>query len=209
MDYTSLEPKKKKNAAFNSLFFVAILIVGAMGQLEISFSATEGRSSATTDWDDLEYDGPYRQKKDEQILAPTLDIFNFVEKKGHRYFLKAHILKKKREEEDRLKRAEQYVLRTRKAGYYDCPTCYKQYGEMNIFLPKNAILKYGVTVHGKGRYTTEFYKRNNCRYEIQFTGNYFECLLEEKDKIYNYLITKENMRRDTPLISTPWNCNSN
>jgi hypothetical protein len=205
MERTSVEPDKQNRNIMPFLLGLILFIAALTGQFSIDFSIMD------YDPDEVQYDGPLAPEHQRMPAPddPTQKIFEYVEKRGNQYVLKQHILRKKQEEEDRLARSEQYVLKARTAGYYECPTCVKQYGRMRIYLPAGAILKYGVSTRGEKRYSTRFFREKNCRYETQFVGNYYECLLQEKEKIYLYLISDENMSRDTPLISTPWNSNSN
>lgn len=196
---SALTAKKKRNI-FGLLFVIAFLIAGLSGQFKLAPTLFKKKVVSAP----KEGDGKKGNNTD-----PTRRIFDLVEEKDGYYLLQAHLLKKKREEEARLANSEQYVLKTRSSGNYDCPTCLLQYGSGTIYLPKDAVLKYGVSTKGAARYPAKFYRKHNCRYEVQFVGNYYQCLLEEKNKIYYYLISDENMSRDTPLIQTPWNRTTN
>ncbi len=92
--------------------------------------------------------------------------------------------------------AEQYALIAKKAGYYPClhnPT-------KLIFLNIGEVWKYGVTINGeKVRYTTKYLQENNLLYRIEFSGDYAQCLAQEKIKLFNYPLLLENLARADSL----------
>ena len=78
---------------------------------------------------------------------------------------------------------EQYALVASKNGWYPC---YKCETKKRIYLYKGEIWKYGKTCNGQdGRYSNGL-PELELDYIIQFSGNESECLIEEKNKIYNY-----------------------
>lgn len=92
--------------------------------------------------------------------------------------------------------AEQYALRAKKAGYYPCLHNHTKV----IFLKIGEIWKYGVTVNGeKVRYTTKYLQENDLLYVIEFSGDYAQCLAQEKLKLFNYPLLPENLARTDSL----------
>ena len=87
---------------------------------------------------------------------------------------------------------EQYVLRARGNGNYTCYTC----SDSTYFLKKDEVWKYGVTrKKEKGRYKAAFLRENNLYYEIQHTGNLYECAIQEQVKLRLYPVLPENLAR--------------
>ena len=119
------------------------------------------------------------------------------------YKLSADRLAKRTKEIERIEshrynkpNCEQYALVASKNGWYPC---YKCGTKKRIYLYKGEIWKYGKTCNGQdGRYSNglpEF----ELDYIIQFSGNEGECLIEEKNKIYNYPNLPECKKRDFVL----------
>lgn len=110
-------------------------------------------------------------------------------------------LRVKRQEElkkqiEEIEDAEQYALKVEMPGWYDCYLCPGR----KIFLNAFAIWKYGVTRKGeKVRYSKDFLRKGRLRYEVQFRGNYTQCLIEEKRKLFNYPLMPENLQRPDSL----------
>lgn len=102
-------------------------------------------------------------------------------------------LKKQIEE---IEDAEQYALKAEVSGRYDCYFCPGR----KIFLNAFSIWKYGVTRKGeKVRYSKDFFGKGMLRYEVQFRGDYAQCLIEEKRKLFNYPLLPENLQRPDSL----------
>lgn len=102
-------------------------------------------------------------------------------------------LKKQIEE---IEEAEQYALKAEVPGWYNCYLC----SGGKIFLNTFSIWKYGVTRKGeKVRYSKDFLGKGRLRYEVQFRGNYAQCLIEEKRKLFNYPLLPENLQRPDSL----------
>jgi hypothetical protein len=101
----------------------------------------------------------------------------------------------------RIKRASQYVLRAVNDGYYPCYNCRH---DSRIFLYKGEVWKYGVT-YAERRYRNSWLERMNLIYQTEYRGTVEECLIQEANKIYNYAILPENVKRATPLIRPPGN----
>lgn len=104
---------------------------------------------------------------------------------------------------DELDNSEQYVLRAAANKYYPCYSCPNQ---DSILLMVGEVWKYGATSKGEsGRYSKRYLRKEKLRYEVQFRGNYAECLKEEQRKIYQYGYLPENLWRSKPLIRPPGN----
>ncbi|MEM6696816.1 MAG: hypothetical protein AAF599_00370 [Bacteroidota bacterium] len=98
--------------------------------------------------------------------------------------------------------AEQYALLAERDDYYPCPSC-KNRGR--IFLFKGEVWKYGVTTKKQaGRYPNGL-PAENLTYLVQLRGNIYQCLAEEKRKIYQYPILPENLKRTVPSLRPPGN----
>jgi len=92
---------------------------------------------------------------------------------------------------------EQYALVARKNGWFPCYNCGTS---DSIYLYKDEVWKYGKTCFGEqGRYPNGL-PIENLRYEKQLDGTEKECLIAEKEKIYNYPNLPECLRRDIFLI---------
>ncbi len=105
-------------------------------------------------------------------------------------------LDKRDKEIKQIKRAEQYALVAEIDGMYECLTCPSKW----IFLHAGEIWKYGVTrIGATNRYGGEYLARRKLNYVVQFTGDYAQCLIEEKRKLYDYPILPENRFRPDSL----------
>ena len=92
--------------------------------------------------------------------------------------------------------AEQYALLARAPGYYECLHCLTGL----VFLNRFEVWKYGVTDQGeKVRYSVNYLDSRNLLYSIQFQGDYAQCLMEEKRKLFYYPLLPENLARPDPL----------
>ena len=137
------------------------------------------------------------------IIGLTLKPFLEVDDKGRVRLAKWRKEKLEKELKD-LDKAEQYVLRAKRSGIFECFSCPNS---NTIYLSTGQVWKYGVTTKGeRGRYATTL-EGKNLLYRIQLTGTLEECLKSEKIKIYNFAILPENLARDTPLIRLTRNIN--
>ncbi len=118
-------------------------------------------------------------------------------------------IKKKAKEVERIEsktyektNCEQYALVATENGWF---LCFKCGGRDSIFLYEGEVWKYGKTCNGQdGRYSSGLpFKK--LRYRIQHEGNEGECLIAEKDKIYNYPNLPECKKRDFVLLRPPGN----
>lgn len=92
--------------------------------------------------------------------------------------------------------AEQYVLLAKIDGWYSCPHC----EQGTFYLLKGEVAKYGITKKGgSGRYDRDYLYRMKLDYQVQFRGNYADCLKAELAQIAKYPLLHENLRRDPEL----------
>jgi hypothetical protein len=91
---------------------------------------------------------------------------------------------------------EQYALVAAESGWFPCYNCGTK---DSIYLYKNEVWKYGKTCFGEqGRYPNGL-PVENLRYEMQLQGTEKECLIMEKEKIYNYPNLPECKKRNFVL----------
>jgi len=92
---------------------------------------------------------------------------------------------------------EQYALVAFREGWFPCYNC----GTADsIYLYKGEVWKYGKTCNGEqGRYPSG-YNVPNLQYIREFVGTEKECLIMEKQKIYNYPNLPESLKRNIALI---------
>ncbi len=98
----------------------------------------------------------------------------------------------------------QYALRAAQDGWYPCylETC--KGGK--IWLKKGEVWKYGKTCLTEiQRYGATKLREQNLYFEPEFYRNEKECLVKEKEKIYNYPNLPECLARDIFLIRPPGN----
>ena len=107
---------------------------------------------------------------------------------------------------DRRKRkideAEQYALIATVNGWYECFNCASS---NRIFLFVGEVWKYGVSKNGSKRYSKSWYQSSKLQYITQFKGLYSECFKSELDRIYEYPILPENLKRTEKLPRPPGN----
>lgn len=89
--------------------------------------------------------------------------------------------------------AEQYKLWAEVDGFYPCLNCA---GRDSVFLFVGEIWKYGSTTNGeKGRYSEKYLKKMRLKYQVELVGSLQICLIAEKNKIYQYPLLPENLKR--------------
>jgi len=91
---------------------------------------------------------------------------------------------------------EVYSLRAIENGYYPCYNCGN---ENTIYLFKGEIWKYGKTCIGEEKRYGNL-DELSLIYKREFTGTEKECLIIEKEKIYNYPSLPECLKRKQKLI---------
>jgi len=96
---------------------------------------------------------------------------------------------------DRL--CEQYALVALTDGWFPCYNCGMQ---DSIYLYEGEVWKYGKTCFGEqGRYANGL-PYPNLVYNLEFLGSEKDCLIMEKEKIYNYPNLPECQKRKIKLI---------
>jgi len=113
-------------------------------------------------------------------------------------------------ERDRQKEnCEQYVLKARNSGWYPVLKKKQIVATDSIWLNKDEVWRYGKTCLTElGRYPGRIYyvdakwtlTDKNLSYEIEFNGSETDCLVKEKEKIYNYPLLPECLIRGRKLI---------
>ncbi len=104
--------------------------------------------------------------------------------------------------------SEQYVLIATDSKYFPCYSCPD--GQTTLFLNEGEVWKYGTTRKKiDGRYPNENFGFTDLAYFIQFKGNYAECLVQEKIKIYDYPLLPEAIVREIELFRPPGNAYDN
>ena len=109
---------------------------------------------------------------------------------------------------------EQYALLVIISGYYPVLNRGNIIARDSIWLNTGEVWKYGKTCIGEQlRYPGQIYYSDdkyildalNIFYSIEFKGSELKCLIEEKNKIYNYPILPECVKRNRQLIRPPGN----
>ncbi len=148
---------------------------------------------------------PLKKKKRWRFLIILL-ILSFVSFGTHEFWKFREQKKQKEIEQIRQKTVKEkfntdescevYSLRATQNGYFLCYNC----GDTNtIFLFKGEIWKYGKTCIGEdNRYGN--LEEINLQFYIEFTGTEQQCLIIEKEKIYNYPTLPECLKREIKLI---------
>ncbi len=95
----------------------------------------------------------------------------------------------------------QYALVARVDGWYSCYGCTSG----KIFLKAGEIWKYGKTCLGEIKRYAKGLPDSRLSFIVQFNGTEKECLVEEKNKIYNYPNLPESKLRKTLLVRPPGN----
>ncbi len=91
----------------------------------------------------------------------------------------------------------QYALVALNDGWFPCYNCGVA---ESIYLKEGEIWKYGKTCNGEqGRYPNGL-PHKNLLFKIQFIGNEKQCLIMEKEKIYNYPNLPECLKRKIVLV---------
>jgi len=92
---------------------------------------------------------------------------------------------------------EQYALVASENGWFPCYNCGTS---DSIFLYAGEVWKYGKTCFGEIKRYPNGLPYPNLRYILQFSGTEKECLIAEKEKIYNYPNLPECLKRNIVLI---------
>jgi len=88
---------------------------------------------------------------------------------------------------------EQYALIADESGWFPCYNCGTS---DSIYLYKGEVWKYGKTCFGEqGRYPNGL-PCEYLKFKVEFSGTEKECLVMEKEKIYNYPNLPESLKRN-------------
>lgn len=87
--------------------------------------------------------------------------------------------------------AEQYILLAKSDGYYQCLHCPRG----TFYLYQGEVAKVGTTIQGEDRYDSNWLKRMNLQYSVEFRGTSQQALEREKIRIGMYPLTEENLQR--------------
>jgi len=91
----------------------------------------------------------------------------------------------------------QYALVAAENGWFPCYNC----GTLDsIYLYKNEVWKYGKTCKGESVRYANGLPAKLLVFEVEFEGTEKECLILEKEKIYNYPNLPECLKRNIVLI---------
>ncbi len=96
---------------------------------------------------------------------------------------------------DRL--CEQYALVALKDGWFPCYNCGTK---DSIYLYEGEVWKYGKTCIGENLRYSNGLPTANLRFVQQFVGTEKDCLIMEKEKIYNYPTLPECQKRNFVLL---------
>ncbi len=91
---------------------------------------------------------------------------------------------------------EQYALVALNDGWFPCYNCDKD----SIYLYAGEVWKYGKTCLGENLRYSNGLPTANLRFIQQFKGSEKECLIIEKEKIYNYPNLPECQKRNFVLL---------
>jgi len=89
----------------------------------------------------------------------------------------------------------QYALVAAKDAWFPCYHCVD-----SIYLLKGEVWKYGKTCFGENVRYSKGLPARFLIYEVEFEGTEKECLIMEKEKIYNYPNLPECLKRNIVLI---------
>ena len=146
---------------------------------------------------ELEIDKPKPRK------PRTLTFKEVVQKDiNGNYQLHPNRLRKLQRDIENLNNAEQYVLKARYNGWFSCLSCpFRD----SIYLYKNEVWKYGVTINGEvGRYGNHLGAKG-LMYDPEYTGTIEQCMIKERKKIIQYPLLEENLSRKQPIARPPGN----
>jgi len=137
------------------------------------------------------------------IIIVSYFSYQITKERGNKKEKEIENIKAKSYKYDNDTLCEQYSLRALINGYFPCYQ--KSCNNGLIWLNKDEVWKYGKTCLGqKGRYP-EGFSIENLYYQIEFKGTEKECLVTEKEKIYNYPFLPEAQIRNIKLLRPPGN----
>jgi len=130
-------------------------------------------------------------------IVSTFAVTFFIRLSIERAAKKAREIERIESHSFKYNNCEQYALIAAKDGWFPCYNCGTS---DSIYLYEKEVWKYGKTCFGeKGRYPNGLpYK--NLQYKVELEGTEKECLIMEKEKIYNYPNLPECQKRSIILI---------
>jgi hypothetical protein len=134
-------------------------------------------------------------------FAQSFDDF-IIKKDDGTYEISEQRQEELKKRKTKIDNAEQYALVAASNGLYPCFNCRDK---QHIFLYIGEVWKYGVSKNGSKRYSKSWYQSSNLTYITQFKGLYSECFKRELEKIYQYPILLENLKREEKLPRPPGN----
>ena len=135
-------------------------------------------------------------------IITTFVLFSFIKLSIERATKKAKEIERIESHSFKYNNCEQYALVALKDGwfpYYNCDT------SDSIYLYKGEVWKYGKTCLGESERYKSGLPTENLRFVQQFKGSEKECLIMEKEKIYNYPNLPECIKRNIFLHRPPGN----
>ncbi len=130
-------------------------------------------------------------------IITTFVLFSFIKLSIERATKKAKEIERIESHTFKHENCVQYALVAVTDGWFPCYNCGVA---ESIYLKEGEVWKYGKTCNGEqGRYPNGL-PHKNLMFKIQFTGNESECLIMEKEKIYNYPNLPEAKKRNIFLI---------
>jgi len=130
-------------------------------------------------------------------IVTTFAVTFFIRLSIERAAKKAREIERIESHSFQYQNCEQYALVATEYGWFPCYNC----GTADsIYLYEKEVWKYGKTCFGEqGRYPNGL-PCDNLFYQQQFSGTEKECLVMEKEKIYNYPNLPECLKRNIVLI---------
>jgi len=130
-------------------------------------------------------------------IVSTFAVTFFIRLSIERAAKKAREIERIESHSFQYKNCEQYALKAAEDGWFPCYNCGTS---DSIYLYKGEVWKYGKTCKGeKIRYSNGL-PAKFLIYEIEFEGTEKECLIMEKEKIYNYPNLPECLKRNIILL---------
>jgi len=130
-------------------------------------------------------------------IVSTFAVTFFIKLSIERAAKKAREIERIESQSFQYQNCEQYALVASENGWFPCYNC----GTTDsIYLYKGEVWKYGKTCFGEQRRYPNGLPYPNLRYILQFSGSEKECLIAEKEKIYNYPNLPESLKRNNVLI---------
>jgi len=130
-------------------------------------------------------------------IVSTFAVTFFIKLSIERAAKKAREIERIESHSFKYNKCEQYALVAIKDGWFPCYNCGTS---DSIYLYKDEVWKYGKTCFGEQNRYPNGLPVKNLRYEMQIEGTEKECLIMEKEKIYNYPNLPECQKRNIILL---------